>query len=483
MDKFPVVPTDMPKRRQFLRKTLFSAGAVTLSSFLVACGSDDDDDNDSHGNDGNNGNNGGNENPTKPPVDTPETPVAKSPFAQFSTLQAADRNGVMLPEGFTARIVARSSEIGISSFNYAWHPAPDGGACYETEDGGWIYVSNSEVGGGKGGVGALRFNKDGQAVDAYRILGGTNSNCAGGKTPWGTWLSCEETATGLVHECDPKTQWVDGTDASLPALGAFAHEAVAVDPAHRVLYLTEDDSDKVNGATIGGRVYRFVCSATDWPAGAERPQMRDGTLQVLEVVGAAADKEVIDEPVDFNAPQKVRWVDVVDPDQSQKTVRATLRTNGQTPPGAGFIKAEGIWFFNGIAYFTTSYNHRVWAYDTNNETLEVLYNGQEDNRVDTDPEHYSINEPDNITVSVAGDILVAEDSGNLEISVLRPDGTSQPVMRLTGQDGSEITGPALSPDGSRLYFSSQRGIGGGNEDGITYEILLPFPVTAEQLPA
>ncbi len=91
----------------------------------------------------------------------------------------------------------------------------------------------------------------------------------------------------------------------------------------------------------------------------------------------------------------------------------------------------------------------------------------------TPADKHSINGPDNITITPLGEMLGAEDAGNLELSVLRDDGTSQPAMRLFGHDASEITGPAVSPDGLRLYFSSQRGTTGNSEDGITYEILLP----------
>ena len=71
-------------------------------------------------------------------------------------LLPADENGVMLPAGFKSRIVARSGELPFADSNYIWHPAPDGGATFVTDDGGWIYVSNSEIRNRKGGVGALR---------------------------------------------------------------------------------------------------------------------------------------------------------------------------------------------------------------------------------------------------------------------------------------------------------------------------------------
>ncbi|NNE36956.1 MAG: DUF839 domain-containing protein, partial [Gammaproteobacteria bacterium] len=110
---------------------------------------------------------------------------------------------VRVSTGFSVREVARTGKHAFKNSDYAWHGAPDGGAVFATGDGGWIYVSNAELGEGLGGVGAIRFNRDGDIVDSYSILTGTSVNCAGGPTPWGTWLSCEEHDSGLVYECDP----------------------------------------------------------------------------------------------------------------------------------------------------------------------------------------------------------------------------------------------------------------------------------------
>jgi secreted PhoX family phosphatase len=83
---------------------------------------------------------------------------------------------------------------------------------------------------------------------------------------------------------------------------------------------------------------------------------------------------------------------------------------------------------------------------------------------------------DNITGTAAGDLYVAEDGGNMEINVITSAGVVAPVVRIQGQSSSEITGPAFSPDGSRLYFSSQRGTSGASTgaNGVTYEIHGPF---------
>ena len=126
---------------------------------------------------------------------------ARAGVSPYGPLGAPDANGLMLPPGFSSRELAR----GLSQVaGYPWPVFPDGQATFSTTDGGWILVTNSESLAPAGaGTSAIRFGPDGAIASAYRILGGTNLNCAGGPTPWGTWLSCEEHDAGLVWECDP----------------------------------------------------------------------------------------------------------------------------------------------------------------------------------------------------------------------------------------------------------------------------------------
>ncbi|MBX3617738.1 alkaline phosphatase PhoX [Nitrosomonas sp.] len=340
-----------------------------------------------------------------------------------------DPNGVRLPAGFTSRIVACSNQ---KIFDYTWHAAPDGGATFAAEDGGWIYVSNSELDHQTGGVGALRFNAAGDIADAYSILQHTSRNCAGGHTPWQTWLSCEETDNGRVWECDPF-----GRNAAQVrnALGVFRHEAVAVDTQNMQLYLTEDQTD--------GCLYRYTAHSFDH---AGHPNLDDGFLEVAEVIKGRIGS--------------VRWHILPDP------LATKVPTRRQVPHSTQFDGGEGIWYHQGVIYFTTKGDNRVWAYDVRQNRIAVLYNAS----LYLSPVLTGV---DNITGNAVGELLVAEDGGDMQIVVLTHNKVL-PLLQLVGHDRSEIAGPAFSPDGSRLYFSSQRGTSGKANGGMTFEITGPF---------
>ncbi|MFF8449482.1 alkaline phosphatase PhoX [Streptomyces leeuwenhoekii] len=345
----------------------------------------------------------------------------------YGPLGAPDANGIRLPSGFTSRVVARSRQT-VPGTSYTWHDAPDGGACY-ADGTGWIYVSNSEINPG-GGAGAVRFSSTGAITGAYRILSGTRTNCAGGRTPWNTWLSCEEVDRGYVYETDP---WGVKAAVRRDAMGRFKHEAAAADPVRKVVYMTEDVTD--------GCFYRF--RPTTWG------DLSSGTLEVL-VAGSGA----------TSGP--VTWARVPDP-------TGATATRNQVSGAKRFNGGEGCYYADDTCWFTTKGDNRVWQYNAAAQTIELAY---DDSLVPSGAA--PLTGVDNVTGAASGDLFVAEDGGNMEICVITPDDVVAPFLRIDGQSGSEITGPAFSPDGTRLYFSSQRGTSGSSSGGITYEVKGPF---------
>ncbi len=374
-----------------------------------------------------------------------------SPYGSIDGLEP-DENGVILPEGFTSRIVAVSGDP-VGDTGYEWHVFPDGAATFDDGDGGWFHVCNSEVfSAGLGGVSSVHYDADGEIVDAYRILEGSLANCAGGPTPWGTWLSCEEDFSehGLVWECDPT-----GSDEAVshPAMGRWAHEAVAVDPEAEQLYLTQDHPE--------GLLYRYTPTAY--------PDLSDGLLEAALVADDGS----------------VTWAEVPDPSGESAPTRTQVDGARVFPGG------EGIWYHDGVVFFCTKIDNAVQSIDVRAQTFAEIYRADPDGVEAGTSTLFGV---DNITVEEGtGDLFVAEDGGNMRVVLITPDGEIAPFLQVVGHEASEITGPVFNPGGDRLYFSSQRGPAtrqlrdiepgidaDGANAGVTFEITGPFRGIADE---
>ena len=384
----------------------------------------------------------------------------------YGALLPPDENGLMLPAGFKSRRLATAYQpvaLGTGGQSqYLWHRASDGGGVIPQPDGGWIYVNNSEIpivadefpaSTEQGGCGAIRFDADGNVVDAYSILSGTNNNCAGGVTPWGTWLSCEENILGFVYECDP-------TGSNLPlrllAMGQFSHEAAAVDPVGKAIYMTEDTGD--------GAFYRF--RPLVWPDDG-RPDLSVGVLEVAvvgdnpplrglysetlrEFLAQVPGIDPDDVPWNLIAPElketepgSVTWQPVLNP------LGLPLECRYQVPTAAVFMGGEGCWYDDGLVFFTCKGSNRVWAYDTVQARMEIVYDAA------TAGPDAPLSGVDNLLVNpLSQDIFVAEDGGNMEMVLITREREVAPFLRYPVPH-SEIAGPAFDPGGTRLYFASQ----------------------------
>jgi uncharacterized protein len=331
-----------------------------------------------------------------------------------------------------------------------------------------------------GGTSNVYFDtRSGRFVGQRLSLAGTITNCAGGPTPWGSWLTCEETdlVTGDFgeDEDDQPSQFplekdhgfvfeVPGFDIAeakpLKALGRMEHEAVAVDPVRGFVYLTEDVDD--------AGFYRF------------RPRAygkldRGGRLQMLKVKG----QPNFDFTGDISSRDsfEVEWVDIDDPLAENETTYE----QGAAKGGARFIGLEGCWHDSGSIYFTASEGGpaeqgQVFRYDTRRGRVRLLY-------VSTGISNLS--GPDNCTVSPRGGILLCEDGDGADL------GIPQRLMGLSrrGQifefarnniilDGErngiegdfrfeEWAGPSFSPCGRWLFVNIQ-------VPGITFAITGPW---------
>lgn len=436
-----------------------------------------------------------------------ELVASSTSHTRFGALQEDPQQLLSLPRGFSYQIISRTGDAMDDGFLVP--DKPDGMATFAGPDGLTLLVRNHEIEprqAGPFGADAQRLatidqgkvydlgeptkpcnggtttvvydTKNQKLVRQYLSLTGTIRNCAGGPTPWGSWITCEEASDVVgVNQIDDGPAIVCQRDhgynfevpasakmelvraVPLKAMGRFRHEAVAVDPESGIVFQTEDVDD--------GLIYRFIPNQLG-------KLSAGGKLQALALLDhPRADTRnwqagftIV--PGDRHA---VRWIDLDDVESPNDD----LRHRGFAAGAARFARGEGMWYSGGDIYFACTSGGRaqlgqLWKYTPSKSegrpgeskdpgTLELF--------IEPNNSKFVVN-ADNLTAAPWGDLIVCEDRDGDEVRLVgvTPDGECYTFAHNHAH--TEFSGACFSPDGSTLFVNLQH-------QGMTLAITGPWP--------
>ncbi|MBU2663629.1 PhoX family protein [Actinoplanes bogorensis] len=442
----------------------------------------------------------------------PHGPAGRTPFPPL----VDDPAGVLaLPAGFRYAVVTRTGTTKLDHGQGVTPSDHDGMAVFDAGRGRYVLIQNHENDPGAefgvphvegtvydpgaldaGGCTVITTDRTGRNLGEFVAISGTVSNCAGGPTPWGTWLTCEET------EDRAGAKWTEGgrtgtfqkdhgyvfevmADGSadprpIKCLGRYAHEALAIDRDRTHIYLSED-ADQPNGLFYRWTAPRGVKVG---PKMLPRLAANAGVLAAMQIImddGSVLPDVAYLTSAQLGRPFPVKWIEVPERDARTTPVREQF-ANDEVTRGRKF---EGVWGTDEGVYVVNSYawedgelpadaaphDGMVWFYHYREQTIQlVTYFPHQPTAEDGAPAKYTdltFDGPDNVSVTPWGSLVLAEDgAGASHVLSSFPGGPTYAIARNQLND-SEFTGPAFTGDGRVLFVNIQ-------DPGLTLAITGPW---------
>jgi uncharacterized protein len=436
-----------------------------------------------------------------------QTPLHAAPLKTeafgYGPLQKDPQGILNLPKGFSYKIISRKGDK--MNDGLLLPGAPDGMAAFQGRNGRVIVVRNhenspdslensafgsahellDEVPAGKfydygkkkapglGGTSTFIYNpKTGALEKQYLSLAGTARNCAGGPTPWNSWLTCEEATFkvgayegnaekdhGYVFEV-PATEQI-GLAAPLPikAMGRFNHEAVAVDPRTGIVYLTEDRGDSI--------IYRYIPNKPGKLLGG-------GKLQALAIREQKSfdtrNWESLTTPkLPMRQKVDVEWIDI----RNVESPDDDLRYQGFNNGAACFARGEGMWYGKNEIYFACTNGGHISSGQVFRYTPGISEGKSDESKSAGKLELFAesndkeiLKNCDNLTVAPWGDVVLCEDASHPFLVGITPAGEYYKLGENIGYE-SEFAGGVFSPSGETFFVNIQGA-------GITVAITGPW---------